>query len=121
MSKPLRTNPAYAHLAYQKSLINKTILYLRRTFLGDEISDPREILVCEEVFQQDQQVPQEAVQHYIEKLTEEAAGLDVELRRFQLVAPINSPPGRNEQKNQKGPRKQHPKGGAQHGQGRRTH
>lgn len=108
MSKPLRTNPAYAHLAYRKTIVNREIVFLRRTYLGDELTSPREVLVCEEVFPQDQQVPQEEVQHRIETLTEEAAKLDVELRKFQLVAPTTQ--GRNEQSRSKEAGFQHSKG-----------
>lgn len=119
MAPPLRTNSAYAHLAYQKSIIRREIIFLRRTFVGDELSDPREVLICEEVFQQDQKVPQEAVQHRIEELTEEAARLDLELHKFQLVVP--SPQGHHESKSQKGSGKSNQKGGQGSSQGRRSH
>lgn len=108
MTKPLRTNPAYAHLAYRKTIVTREIVFLRRTYLGDELTSPREVLVCEEVFPQDQQVPQEEIQHRIETLTEEAAQLDVELRKFQLVAPTTQ--GRHEQSRSKEAGFQHTKG-----------
>lgn len=115
MSRPLLTHPGYARLAYEKSIIQREIVFLRRTFVGDELSDPREVLVCDEVFQRDQRVPQEEIQRRIEKLVEESAGLDIELRKFELVS--RAPQGNNGQSNnpqskkQKGPGKQHTKGG----------
>lgn len=118
MSKPLRTNPAYAHLAYRKAILNRTITFIRRTYLGDELTDPKEVLICEEVFPQDAQIPQEAFQHYLEELNEEAAAINVELSKFQLIAPISQ--GRHEQKKKKGPGQQHPQGGQSHGQSRRA-
>lgn len=120
MSPPLRINPAYAHLAYQKSVINREIVFLRRTYLGDELTDPRERLVCEEVFPQDSLVPQESIQHRIEKLTEEVAELDIELRRFEL-APRSSGQGQHEQKKQKNAGKPQQKGSPVHSKGGRSH
>lgn len=118
MSKPLRTNPAYAHLAYKKAILRRTIVFLRRTFVGDELTDPRETLVCEEVFPVDSNVPQEEIQHYIENLTDEEAEIQRQLSKFQLVAPIE---GRHEQKSSKNSRQPHPKGGAGNGKGGRHH
>ena len=76
MQKPLRTNPAYAHLAYRKTIVAHTKVLLRRKFLGDEVSGPRETLVCEEVFPIDARIPPEAIQEYIEGLSREEAELD---------------------------------------------
>ena len=118
MSPPLKTNPAYAHLAYQKAITTRVITFLRRNFIGDELTDPREILVCEDVFQQDQKVPQEEVMHFIQRLVEKNAQLDVELKRFQLVAPTQQQ-GRHEQRATKGPGKPNQKGNQGNGQTRR--
>lgn len=117
MSGPLRTNPAYAHLAYQKAINTRLITFLRRTYIGDELTSPREILVCEEVFQQDQKVPQEEVMHRIQELTQKNADLDLELRKFQLVSPIQQR-NQHEQKRPKGSGKQQSKGGQGGGQTR---
>lgn len=109
MPRPLRTNPAFAHLAYRKTIITRTLTFLRRTYLGDEISEPKETLICEEVFPTDSHVPQEEIQHYMESLTDEAAQIEVELSRFRLVQPIEQ--GHNGQRQQK-----HKKGSGQHQQ-----
>ena len=85
MATPLRTNPAYAALAYRKTIIGFTKTQLRRKFLGDEVSGPRETLVCEEVFPVDSKIPPESVQEYIESLSREEADLDVQLRKFELT------------------------------------
>lgn len=89
--------------------------------MGDELTDPREVLICEEVFQQDQKVPQEEVQHHIESLTEESAQLDTELRKFELVSRTQQGQNDGKQKKQKDPRKQNQKGGQGDFQGGRRH
>jgi len=116
MAAPIRTNPVYAHLAYQKTINTRLITFLRRTFIGDEITDPREVLVCGEVFQQDQRVPQEEVMYAIQELTQKNANLDLELKKFQLVAPIQRT--QHEQKRAKGNGKRPEKGSQGGGQTR---
>lgn len=118
MAKPLRTNPAFAHLAYRKTVIARTVVFLRRTYLGDAMTGPKETLICEEVFPVDSHVPQEAVQHYIESLVEEEADIERQLSRFELVAPITQ--GHHEQKKQKGSRQQNQKGGQGNHKGGRS-
>lgn len=120
MAAPLRTNPVFAHLAYRKTIIQRTLIFLRRTYLGDEISEPKEVLICEDVFPTDSHVPQEEIQHYMESLTDEAAQIQVELNKFRLVQPISQ--GQNgQQKSKKGSGKQHQAGGQAHSKGHRTH
>jgi hypothetical protein len=53
---PLKTNPAYAHLAYRKAITKRLAVYLHRSFLGDELGEPLEIIVSDEVFPVDQLV-----------------------------------------------------------------
>lgn len=118
MPFPLRTNPEFAYLAYRKTIINRTIVFLRRQFLPDEQSQPREVLVCEEVFPVDSHTPPEEVQSYIEHLTEEVAELDRQIRGFEFVPPPKRE--QHEQKRQKGPKQQNQKGGQSHRQGGRT-
>jgi hypothetical protein len=117
MPLPLRTNPSFAYLAYRKTIINRTIVFLRRQYLPDEQSQPREVLVCEEVFPVDSHTPPEEVQNYIEHLTEEVAELDRQIRGFEFVSPKQ---GQHEQKKQKGQGQQHSKSGSGHRQGGRT-
>lgn len=85
---PLKTNPAYAHLAYRKAITRRLSVYLHRSFLGDELGDPQEIIMSDEVFPIDQQVPVEEVQRYIEGLNEQVAELDLELGKFSLTRNI---------------------------------
>jgi arylsulfatase A-like enzyme len=120
MSKPLRTNPAFAHLAYEKAITTRIKVFLRRTYLGDEQSKPRETLVCEEVFPIDAHIPQESIQHYIEQLSEKEADLDRQLKRFELVAPHTQGRHETQSKVQKGPTGQDQKGGRRHHKGFRA-
>ncbi len=118
MTRPLRTNPAFAHLAYEKTITTRLKVFLRRTYLGDELTNPTETLICEEVFPVDSHIPQEAIQHYIEKLTEEEAELERQIARFELVAPPTQ--GNHEQKSKKGSKHRQQKGGQGYGQGGRS-
>jgi len=118
MSKPLRTNPVYAHLAYRKAILTRAAVFIRRTYLGDELTDPKEVLVCEDVFPQDAQIPQEEFQHYLEHLNEEIADVSRQLSRFQLVAPLTQ--GNHEQKRTKSSVQQRPKDSQSHGKGGRA-
>jgi hypothetical protein len=118
MSSPLRTNPALAHLAYKKAIVNRTIAFLRRQYIGDETSDPRETLICEEVYPVDSHVPPEAIQHYLEGLAEEVAQLDLEIRKFDFTTPTQK---NHEQKRSKGAGQQGQKGGQGQRHGGRSH
>jgi hypothetical protein len=118
MAQPLRTNPAYAALAYRKTIIAFTKVHLRRKFLGDEVSGPREVLVCEEVFPIDSKIPPEAVQEYIETLSREESEIDVQLRKFELT-PSTSKGTHGQQTRSQEPGLKNAQGRQRHRQGRR--
>jgi hypothetical protein len=84
MPGPSRTNPEYAQLAYRKAIIRWTNRVLRQTFLGDEMSEPKETLTSDEVFAVDSRVPQEAIQDYLDTLSAETAEIDRALGSFKL-------------------------------------
>lgn len=87
---PLKTNPAYAHLAYRKAITKSLAIHLHRTFLGDELGEPQGVIISEDVFSVDQQVPVEEVQRFIEELNDNVAKLDVELSKFSLTRDISN-------------------------------
>ncbi len=56
MTTPTKTNPAYAALAYRRTMLNDVIFYVKRRFIGVD-GDPQAKLVCEDVFFSDAHVP----------------------------------------------------------------
>ena len=111
---PLKTNPAYAHLAYRKAITKSLAIHLHRTFLGDELGEPQGVIISEDVFSVDQQVPVEEVQRFIEELNDNVAKLDVELAKFSLTRSIA-----NESTREAGTSLAHPQGGQKHHKRRR--
>lgn len=82
--KSVRTNPAYAELAYRRTIIHQTIVYLRREFVGlDE--EPKQEMICEEVLASDAAVPIENVAQFVEDLEQEEHALSLELSKFQFT------------------------------------
>ena len=80
----IRTNPAYASLAYRRTIVHQAITYLRREFVGlDE--DPKQKIICEEVLASEAVVPVEEVISYIEELEREHHALSLELGKFQFT------------------------------------
>lgn len=89
---PLKTNPAYAHLAYRKAITLRVASFLHRQFLGDERTTAVEVLTSDEVFPADAVVPLEEIQKYIESLMEEEASLTLQLGRFALTEEVRNEP-----------------------------
>jgi len=82
--KTIKTNEAYASLAYRRTIIHGVMTYLRRQFLGLD-GEPKEKMTCEEVFQVDSMVPPEEVGYYIEELEEVEASLKLEMSKFEFT------------------------------------
>lgn len=105
----MKTNPAYAHLAYRKAIYTEAIMLLRRKYLADDAGDAPCKLICEEVMLGDSEVPQEEVHQFLNELETERAGLDLEMRKFEFVRKNESQrtqgsPGRFSKKASKGGR-----------------
>ena len=84
MTRTIRTNEAYAAIAYRRTILRDVITYLRRQYIGAD-GEPKAKLVCEEVFQVDSIVPPEEVGRVVEELIDEEAGLQLELGRFEFT------------------------------------
>jgi hypothetical protein len=80
-----RTNPAYAYLAYRKAIIGHTITYLLSNVVGSEGLDATVRIVSDDVFREDEDVPTEEVQSYVDELQEEEARLSLEMSQFEFV------------------------------------
>jgi len=85
MSKHSRTNPAYAYLAYRKAIIGHTITYLLSSVVGSEGFEPTARIVSDDVFREDEAVPKEEVQSYVDELQAEEARLSLEMSQFEFV------------------------------------
>lgn len=84
MSRPTKTNPAYAALAYRKAIVQYVAENIKARFIG-VTGDPPERLMCEEVFPVDAEVPVEDIAQYYTELAEEEAKIDLEMGKFEFT------------------------------------
>jgi hypothetical protein len=80
----VKTNPAYAALAYRRTIIHNTIIYLKREFVGLD-SDPQRKMICEDVLHADSEVPAEEVLQFVEELEREHHAITLELGKFEFT------------------------------------
>lgn len=80
----MRTNPAYAALAYQKAVLKYTINFLMENVVAAHGGDPREVIVCEDVFREDSEVPIDNVLSFIENLQEQQADIQLQINKFEF-------------------------------------
>jgi hypothetical protein len=83
MTKLIQTNPAYAALAYRRTVLKHVVTSLRRDHIGLD-TEPKEVLICEDVFQVDAHVPIEEVGYVVEDLVEEIEELSLEMSKFEF-------------------------------------
>jgi hypothetical protein len=81
----MKTNPAYAHLAYRKAILTETIALLRRKYTPDHTDDVPKRLLCEEVMHCDAEVPQEEINEFLGELEAGRAEIDLEMKKFEFV------------------------------------
>lgn len=84
MTRTIKTNPAYAALAYEKTIVHDVIIYLKRNYIGID-GDPKNTLICEDVMQVDSVVPPEEVARYVEGLIDHEAHIELELGKFEFT------------------------------------
>lgn len=85
---PLKTNPAYAALAYRRTIVKELITLLRRDFVGLD-TDPGKRMICEEVMSADSEVPVEEIADYVDELEQVHHELTLELRKFEFTKKNN--------------------------------
>ena len=100
--KTIRTNPAYAALAYRRTIIHNAIIMLKREFVGMD-SDPNKKMLCEDVLAVDSEVPAEEIAQYVEELEQEHHSLTLELGKFEFTRK-----NQNEPKQQQAQKARHP-------------
>jgi hypothetical protein len=84
MMATVKTNPAYAALAYRRTIIHSMIIFLKRDFVGLD-AEPSKKLICEEVLAADSEVPVEEIAQYLEELEREHHNLTFELGKFEFT------------------------------------
>lgn len=80
----VRTNPAYAALAYRRTIIHNAIILLKREFIGID-AEPNKRMICEDVLHADSEVPAEEIVQYVEELEAEQHSLTLELNKFEFT------------------------------------
>jgi hypothetical protein len=81
----MRTNPAYAYLAYRRAIIQQQIHYLQSQYTSVDGTEPKDRMICEEVFQSDAEVPEREIIQFIEELQEKDAHLGLEMNKFEFT------------------------------------
>lgn len=84
MTHQLKTNPAYAHIAYQKAMTQETIALLETRYLKADGSEPKPVY-CEDVFQADSEIPEEEILFFVRRLHQQKADLTLELQKFEFT------------------------------------
>lgn len=91
MSQTTRTNPAYAHLAYRRAILQHVTALLLRDYIAPNGNEPNEAIYSDEVYRVDAQVPATDIGKYIEELQAEDAKLLLEMNKFEFRAQENPP------------------------------
>ncbi len=106
----VRTNPVYAALAYRRTVLQNTIIFLKREFVGLD-AEPNKKMICEDVLHADSEVPVEEILQFVEELEQEQHTITLELSKFEFTRK-----GANDSKSQqaqaKGGNGRQQKGGA---------
>ncbi len=81
----MRTNPAYAALAYRKAILGEVIARLTVDYTAAMGNNPSRVIVCEEVLREDSDVPPGEIGSYLEELQQQEESLRLELLKFDFV------------------------------------
>lgn len=81
----MRTNPAYLELAYKKAVVVELMNVLREKYTPAFGDTPDKTIICEDVFRDDSEVPQDAIEEFIKELAVQESKIDLELNRFEFV------------------------------------
>lgn len=81
----MRTNPAYLHLARRKTILRHMVNYMMGDLVGANGDEPKETLICEEVFQVDAVVPTDDILGFVEEMQEKEAVVQLEMNKFQFT------------------------------------
>lgn len=87
----VRTNPAYAALAYRRTIVHNTLIFLKREFIGLD-AEPQRKMICEEVLHADSEVPVEEIVQFVEELERQHHELTLELNKFEFTKKSTNEP-----------------------------
>jgi hypothetical protein len=86
MSRPTRTNPVYAKLAFRRAIVVHVASLLNSDFTSSMGSDePEKVIHAEDVFPEDNPVPEDEIQDYVNELELEDEQLRLEMLKFNFV------------------------------------
>lgn len=81
----IKTNPAFAHLAYRRAIIVQLVQDLRDSYMQLSTAAPKRTIVCDDVFREESTVPQEELADVMHAMEVEAANLKLELAKFTFT------------------------------------
>ena len=84
-SATARTNPAYATLAYRKAVVGHLITYLVKDYTSARGGEPAETITSEDVFREDDEVPESEIHRYIQELQQEEESTRLQMLKFDFV------------------------------------
>jgi hypothetical protein len=79
------SNPAFATLAYQHSIIQHLISDMLEEYYGSDTQEPRKHIICEHLPREDEVVPTDEILFFVEELKDKRTQLEAEMRRFEFV------------------------------------
>ena len=86
MKQPTRTNPVYAKLSRRRAILGHIASLLSSDYTSVMGSDePEKFIIAEDVFPEDNPVPEEEVQEIIHELELEADQIRLEQLKFNFV------------------------------------
>jgi hypothetical protein len=112
----IKTNPAYAYLAYRKAIIQDVIAYLQNEHLGATGTEPKRKIVSDDVFHVDSDVPREEIEQFLGEMLQKESHLELEMAKFEFKMKEDDA----EQKTEKGAGPSQTKSGEARGEGKRS-
>jgi hypothetical protein len=85
MPQPTKTNPAYAHLAYQGAIRDAVIELVMERYVGNEAAPPEQEIECAQLVREDAIVPLDEILHFVNELKDGKLVIDRELGRFEFT------------------------------------
>ena len=100
MSRPTKTNPEYAAMAYQKALLGQCIAHLSSyTSLQ---GPPQGTIITEDVVREDSEVPEEEILAYVTGLQQDFESIRLEMAKFDFVKREPNVQGKSDKANKAG-------------------
>jgi hypothetical protein len=85
MSPLIKTNPAFAHLAYRRAVIVQLVQDLRDNYMQLSDPEPKRTIVSDDVFRDEATVPQEELVSVMQEMELEAENIRLEMLKFTFT------------------------------------